>query len=365
MIHYCFANLMVSHASAFVKHQIFTPQTRAGIIRRISSPSPQVRMNHTRLNSKEDASRKMGQMKQKLQKSVSREDRISALEIKLKRAESMSDSESVEHMTKAERAELKGLLEKRETFEEQYDPLSFTQEHLEFKAMHNNVFIQLAKYCQEERDKKELKKERINVFFLDGPDGGTASALIDTGEFQASQCYVANRHESSCESLRNILPDENVIHAAASKALNVAAPIVLDGVKGTSAGEIDVDVSLSSEKDGAFANIDFAAYYFDGCGGFVPHIIGMISAALVREDYDSSAPIAIGYSLLGGNKDVVEKELTISQALSTIASSRNMRLCHCLDDPARFNIPQNVKKIGGGSGSGTFTTWMLIEPCNI
>lgn len=360
---------MVSNASAFVKHQIFTPQTRAGIIRRISSP--QVRMNHTQLNSKEDASRKVGQMKQKLQKSVSREDRISALEIKLKRTESMSDSESsvehesVEHMTKAERAELKGLLEKREAFEEQYDPLSFTQEHLEFKAMHNNVLIQLAKYCQQERDKRGLKKEKINVFFLDGPDGGTASALIETGGFQASQCYVANRHASSCESLRNILPDENVIHAAASEALNVAMPIVLDGVKGTSAGEIDVNVSLASEKDGAFANIDFAAYYFDGCGGFVPHIIGMISAALVREDYDSSMPIAIGYSLLGGNKDVVEKELAISRALSTIASSRNMRLCHCLDDPARFNIPQHVKKIGGGSGSGTFTTWMLMEPCNI
>lgn len=351
---------MVTHASAFVKHQvIFKPLT----IRRISS---QIRMNHNQLNSKENASRKMGQMKQKLQKSVSREDRISALEIKLKRAESMSDSESVEHiMTKAERAELKGLLEKRQAFEEQYDPLSFTQEHLEFKAMHNDVFIQLAKYCQQERDKRGLKNERINVFFLDGPDGGTATALIERGGLQASQCYVANRHQSSCESLRKNLPDENVIHAAASEALNVAVPIVLDGVEGTSAGEIDIDVSLSSEKDGAFANIDFAAYYFDGCGGFVPHIIGMISAALVREDYDSSMPIAIGYSLLGGNKDVVEKELAISQALSTIANSRNMRLCHCLDDPVRFNIPQDVTKIGGGSGSGTFTTWMLMEPYNI
>ena len=105
-----------------------------------------------------------------------------------------------------------------------------------------------------------------------------------------------------------MLPDANVVHATAAEALTTSEPIELEGT--------DASHSKVGE-DGAFANIDFAAYYFDGCGGFEPHIIGMISAALLRTNDDSSKPIAVGYSLLGGNKDVVGKELAISQAMTT------------------------------------------------
>lgn len=320
--------------------------------------------------------RRIGQMEHRLRRSASREDRISALELKLKNSEAMPESKSFEYMTKAERKELDGLLEVRNTFEEQYDPLKFTKEHLDFKSMHNDAFIQLSKYCERERNRVTLDKDDrgtkaqiSNVFFLDGPDGGTASALIiERGGFDPSQCFVANRHKSSCDSLRmsggGLLPDENVVHATASEALTLSAPICVSNVDVSNECDDDIDAAsvIAAEKDGEFAHVDFVAYYFDGCGGFVPHVIGMLSAALIREnDCMSSWPIAVGYSLLGGNKDVVGKELAVSQALAIIARRRGMRMVHVLDEPSRYGISCDIQKIGGNNG-GTFTTWLLLEP---
>lgn len=355
----------------------------AGREQRISS-SKEIDPAEQKLIANEETVRqkRLGQLKQRLHKSVSREDRISILELKLKKAESMPESESAEYMTKPEREELKGLQNVREKFEEQYDPLTFTEEHLEFKTMHNDAFIQLSRYCERERNRLNFEKESTrtgtsceeeepvlaNVFFLDGPDGGTASALIHRGEFDASQCFVANRHESSCESLRisggGMLPDENVVHATAAEALTITAPISLEGVEGKFAGKDNVDVASFAGEDGALAHVDFAAYYFDGCGGFVPHIVGMLSAALLRKKCDASRPIAVGYSLLGGNKDVVAKELVVSRALTIIARKRGMRMVHVLDDPLRYGISSGVEKVGGsgGQGGGTFTTWLLLQP---
>jgi len=328
-----------------------------------------------KLVDKEEEARqkRMGQMKQRLQKAVSREDRISCLEFKLKKAEAETDCGS-EYMTESEKAELKGLRKVRDSFEEQYDPLTFTKDHLEFKAMHNDVFILLCRYCEREHQRLHKKDNAalaadptakpINVFFLDGPDGGTASALIKRGNFDASQCFVANRHETSCKSLRlsggGMLPDENVVNATAAESLTVSTPFLFEGVEEENAGQHIADTALFSRNDGAFAHIDFVAYYFDGCGGFVPHIVGMISAAMLRNSYETSGPIAVGYSLLGGNKNIVGKELAVSRALTIIARRRGMRMVHVLDDPERFGLSSDVQKIGG-SNDGTFTTWIILE----
>jgi len=371
-------------------HAIFSPSPRGPLLqtlsssteRRSASSSSNENINtnidpaeEKRIADEEAARQKaIGQAKRLLLKSVSREDRISTLEQTLN---NNSDDDSA--LTKSERAELNGLLKVRDNFEEQYDPLSFTEEHLAFKAMHNDAFIALSRYCEQERNRIDVNNadddksfaEPINVFFLDGPEGGTASALIDRGDFNPSNCYVANRHESSCDALRvsggGRLPDENVVHATAAEALAAATSLSLDGVEGKSAGEYDVDVATLG--GGVFSDVDFAAYYFDGCGGFVPHVVGMMSAALFREDVDASSvpvankkTIAVGFSLLGGNKDVVEKELIVCQALTIIARRRGMRMVHALDDPSRYGIPSDVKKVGGSGSGGTFTTWLLLEP---
>ena len=167
--------------------------------------------------------KRIGQMEHRLRRSASREDRISALEFKQKNSETMPESGSAEYvMTEADLAELEGLLKVRDSFEEQYDAMKFTTDHLEFKSMHNDAFINLSKYCQREKNRSigAAEPEPANMFFLDGPDGGTASALIERGGFDACQCFVANRHESSCNSLKKsgggLLPDENVCYATAS-----------------------------------------------------------------------------------------------------------------------------------------------------
>ena len=87
----------------------------------------------------------------------------------------------------------------------------------------------------------------------------------------------------------------------------------------------------------------------------------------------TTGPIAVGYSLLGGSKNVIEKELTISRALTIIARKRGMRMIHVLDDPIRYGLTPSIQKVGGigdsggsnklsNSGGNTFTTWLLLQP---
>lgn len=314
----------------------------AGRARRISSTSSstpnQYKQAKQKLVDKEEKERtkRLEQQEQRIQKLVRVEERIGILEQKLK------DSTILE----SESSELEGLQRIRENFEEQYDPTEFADEHLAYKALHNDVFARLVRWCESHEDRMQT-----NVFFLDGPDGGTASSLIHQGKFDPSQCFVANRHESTCVALREsgggLLPDGNVVHATSSEALT----------KGNTKG--------------TFAEIDFMGFYFDGCSGFAPHIVNMISSALLVLDDDNetlsrhhdkpSHPIVVGYSLLGGTKNLVEKELEVSRAVTIIARTRGMRMVHALEDPSRFELPNNVPKLGGKRGT-TFTTWLILEP---
>jgi hypothetical protein len=385
--------------------------------------------------------RRIGQMNQRVQKAVSAEDRIYVLEAKAKLAKqqqqqqpmplSESSSSSSDNvvvgdatdnnnstdmmMTKAEYAELNGLLKMRGVYEEQYDPKKFTKEHVEFKDMHNDAFIHLARYCERERNKIRINRNNeqqqqqqsslsqspqlpittTNLFFLDGPDGGTTCALLKRGKFNSNQCYVANRHAASCDLLRKsgggLLPDENVIHATSSEALTSQATTTTT----TDSSSLIVNTPEEGEQQqGSFAHIDFTAYYFDGCGGYVPHVIDMLSSALLSQhqqeekddnndndhnynynntDIMNTGPIAVGYTLLGGSKNVIEKELTISRALTIIARKRGMRMIHVLDDPIRYGLTPSIQKVGGigdsggsnklsNSGGNTFTTWLLLQP---
>lgn len=133
----------------------------------------------------------------------------------------------------------------------------------------------------------------------------------------------------------------NIMHASAAEALMVSKDI------------------------NSFSNVNFAAYYFDGCGGFPPHIIDMISAALVRppgeKSHDRRGTTAVGYSLMGGNRNVADKELDICRALTLIATVNGMRTRHVLDDPFRYGLPMDIVKTTGG----TFTSWMILEDAGI
>jgi len=252
-------------------------------------------------------------------------------------------------------------------FEDQYDPTTFSEAHVEFKRMHNDAFVALARFCQRDRrhrkgdsdgdhndtvdDDDNGKEEDPNVFYLDGADGATSSALEKSG-FDPSCCYVANRHLETCQILQNRLPEKNVIHCTAAEALT---PTVAD------TGSDDDATGTDFDDNPSFSDVDFSAYYFDGCGGFVPHIVGMMTAALIRPaaspEQQQRKTTAVGFSLMGGNRDVIEKELVICRALAIIARTRGMRTRHVLDDPGRYGIPMEIAK----TEKGTFTSWMLLE----
>ncbi len=325
----------------------------AGRERRISSSPSPVPSNHKEkqdllVEQEEDARRKrLDQMDRRIQQLARRDERITILEAKL------NSETSNESLTDAEKAELEGLRRVQDNFEEQYDPQDFSEEHVVFKALHNQVFCNLVRWCEQS---SVHPHSDTKIFFLDGPDGGTTSHLIQKGNFHAHQCYVANRHESTCTALVDssggLLPIENVVHATCTEAL--------------------------TKGGGSFSELDFTGYYFDGCGGYAPHIINMMTSALLvlegddgilntdrkkkaRNEPGCKRPIVVGYSLLGGTKNLVEKELEISRAMTIIAHSRGMRMVHALDDPLRFDLPTNVPKLGGKSGT-TFTTWLVLEP---
>lgn len=329
----------------------------------------------------EESARKkrIDQMKQRFRKTVRREDRILFLETQLAQEQqaaatnscpgSLDDTSQTEigtnHetappngsvlMTDAEKAELEGLRRGRDNYEEQYDPLKFSEEHLVFKALHNDAFARLVRWCEEQRAQTKepaAVPAATSVFFLDGPDGGTVSSLVNRDNFRPDQCFVANRHESTCLALKRsgggLLPDDHVVLGTCSEALT------------------------RGEKNGALAHIAFTGYYFDGCTGYVPHVVNMVSSALLLLDGDDSGandgienepihPIVIGYSLLGGKTSKVEKELEVSRAVTIVARSRGMRIVHALDDPLRFGLPPDIPKVGG-IGGNTFTTWLILEP---
>ena len=244
-----------------------------------------------------------GKSNQQFQRSMSRDNRIAVLE------ELLMPSPSQE-------AELKGLREKAAAFEEQYNPSDFSDAHHAFKHSHNEAFCALARYCTE--------RDPISLFFLDGPDAGTATALTMAG-FSMGQCHVANRHESSCEALR-AWGLTNVAHASATDALG-----------------------------GVFAHVPFGALYLDGCGGHAPMIVDMMTAAFTGQTMQ--APIAVGFSLIGGNRDVVDKEVSIVQRLVVLARGLDMRVHHVFDDPTFYGVNPNLRKVQGG----TLTSWYVLE----
>ena len=305
----------------------------------------------------------IGQRKRRLEKSTRREDRIHQLETS---SSSLSTNNGVPwKRSKAEDAELAGLLRLRNidddaNFVEQYDSSSFDDGHVQFKRKHNEAFVALARYCHRQRNNEKNREgfdvddddendsesktgNDPNVFYLDGPDASTSSVLINAHGFDPRSCYIANRHKSTCDLLQRKIPFMNVMHASAVEALMVSKDI------------------------NSFSNVNFAAYYFDGCGGFPPHIVDMMSAALVRSPGENAhdrrrRTTAVGYSLMGGNRNVVDKELDICRALTSIATVNGMRTRHVLDDAERYGLPLDIVKTSAG---GTFTSWMILEDAGI
>ena len=86
----------------------------------------------------------------------------------------------------------------------------------------------------------------------------------------------------------------------------------------------------------------------------------MAAAALgARRDARPTAPVALGYTLCGGGRDIVDRELFITRAVVDLAKAAGFaRVAHVLDEPSRYGVDPATRKRDGG----TFTTWLVLEP---
>lgn len=156
-----------------------------------------------------------------------------------------------------------------------------------------------------------------------------------------------------------------------------------DAFRGDSHGDGEAQKGESSEKSSFFGNltgaVTFAAYYFDGCGGHAPVVSNMITAALeARSRYGNElvdaavpdadrgnaprrrppSPVAVGFSLVGGGRDVVDKEVEVCRAVVECAKALGYReVRHALDDPWRHGLDPDTKKVEGS----TLTSWLVLE----
>ena len=247
----------------------------------------------------------MASSDQWMEKGAARERRISYLKNK-------SD------LNASESGELDGLISRGLQFEEQYNTRTFSAEHVAFKASHNAALAALAAHCsQAERSRGGEQRGHAgcddggshgcNLFYLDGPDAGTTHALFGRG-IQPSRCYVANRHASSCEALVLAgLPRANVAHEWAEEALRRPVP---------------EQRRAPDDAGGPFGGVDFGCFYFDGCSGHPPIVVEMATAALgARRGGRPRAPVALGYTLCGGGRDIVERELFVTREVVRLAKA--------------------------------------------
>ena len=240
----------------------------------------------------------MASSDQWMEKGAARERRISYL----KNKGDLNASES---------GELDGLISRGLQFEEQYNTRTFSAEHVAFKASHNAALAALAAHCSGEQrghhGRDDGGSHGCNLFYLDGPDAGTTHALFGRG-IQPSRCYVANRHASSCEALVLAgLPRANVAHEWAEEALRRPVP---------------EQRRAPDDAGGPFGGVDFGCFYFDGCSGHPPIVVEMAAAALgARRGGRPRAPVALGYTLCGGGRDIVERELFVTRAVVRLAKA--------------------------------------------
>ena len=240
----------------------------------------------------------MASSDQWMEKGAARERRISYL----KNKGDLNASES---------GELDGLISRGLQFEEQYNTRTFSAEHVAFKASHNAALAALAAHCSGEQRGHDGRDDGgshgCNLFYLDGPDAGTTHALFGRG-IQPSRCYVANRHASSCEALVLAgLPRTNVAHEWAEEALRRPVP---------------EQRRAPDDAGGPFGGVDFGCFYFDGCSGHPPIVVEMAAAALgARRGGRPRAPVALGYTLCGGGRDIVERELFVTRAVVRLAKA--------------------------------------------
>lgn len=221
-------------------------------------------------------------------------------------------------LTAAEAKELAGL-QSLET----YDESVFTEAHAQFKASHNAMFIDLHRYAG-----------GGPCFYLDGPGGGTTSALLAADGFSSADLFSANWHPSTAEALRQLLPETQVACGSADEALS--SPTI-------------------------FGRQPFASVYVDGCGGAPAPVVACVEALFAPDRAVINPPtIAFGFTLTSAEPTgtpLSDREVQVQRSLAAACRRAGYAMAHVADEPARYGADPATRKREGN----TLTTWHVCE----
>lgn len=215
-----------------------------------------------------------------------------------------------------------------------YDPGLFTSEHARFKASHNEAFASLARNLRPDdvdEDGSASASSSCNVFYLDGPDGGTTSHLLDAG-FHRENLYVANEWEDSASALRS-----DPFHLSARNCVLGRAQDV-----------------LRYNWDG----VEFAAYYLDGCGGQTEPIVEMVDAVFSRRSLPKA--FGIGFTLTQaepGGRELIDRVQDVARSIMTKSKAGGYDMRHVGDDPGRYGVDPSLSR----KHDNTCTSWLVCR----
>lgn len=208
-----------------------------------------------------------------------------------------------------------------------YDPHLFSDEHAQFKTSHNEAFASLAQnLCDDDED------DGCNVFYLDGPDGGTTSHLLEAG-FHLDNLYVANEWEESVLALQS-----EPFHLSAENCVLGRAQDVLLGDN--------------------WNEVEFAAYYLDGCGGQTEPIIEMVDAIFCRNSLPNQ--FGVGFTLTQaepGGRELLDRVQDVTRHIFAKARSSGYDMRHVGDDPERYGVDIDLSR----KHDHTCTSWVVCS----
>ena len=206
-----------------------------------------------------------------------------------------------------------------------YDPSLFTRSHMKFKTSHNEALASLVRNLCDE------PKGGCPVFYLDGPDGGTTSHLLAAG-FNSDQLYVANEWEKSVSVLRSNPYDliaENCQLGRAQDALRVH-----------------------------WDDVEFVAYYLEGCGGQTDPIVQMVSSIFSRNGL--ATRFAIGFTLTQAEpscRELIDRVQDVTRHITKNAKAKGYDMRHVGDDPERYGVSPDLNR----KHDGVCTSWVICS----
>lgn len=252
----------------------------------------------------------VGRQNQKLYKSQARTNRIAELQSR----NTLTTSSSSRELNSLMRAD-------------SYDSRLFSDAHRHFKCIHNNAFVILARYCLK-------NSSSARVFYLDGYDGSTTSALLAAG-FLLNDLFVANIFPDTVQNLKSSHGLANIFLGRAQDAL-ASEPLM---------------------------RIQFAAYYLDCCGGSPGPIIDMIDAIFSntkRNLLPLPRRFVVGITLTESDpsgRSLADREQDVTTTLSRHARLSNYTMEYVGDDPEKYGLKESPQRRHGC----TQTVWLVMQ----